>query len=128
MRSFWLSSLCVLMLACTASKKSQLVKTDMDQSSFKRYFEGTSTVTKYKTDVNLYGRNFSGILFFKFKNDTTCHVSMITVPGAKLFDMELTPTRDTIFDCLSQLDRDAVIKTIANNIRMFVMLDNFIDS
>jgi hypothetical protein len=93
---------------------------------FENYFDSTNTPVRYKADVTVYGRVFSGILFLKFFNDTTCHVAFTTMPGTKLFEMEFTPKTDTIYECFEKMNRPAILKGIKKNIRIFAMLDNYI--
>ena len=100
--------------------------TDSDPKTFKNYFNSSNTPVQYKADINVYGKFFSGILFVKFLNDTTCHVAFTTIPGIKLFEIGLTPKSDTIYACFDKMNRPVILKSIKKNIRIFVMLDNYV--
>ena len=127
MKNLWLSSSLLLLttLACSTTKYKRWTETSTGESTFQSYFNGSQPAARYKAEVSIYGKHLSGILFFKFTNDSTCHVAFVTVPGAKLFDLQLTPRTDTVYECLPQLNRPGVLKTIKNDIRTFVMLDNY---
>jgi len=126
MKSLWLSSLLIFFLSCVITSKLSKRKETSDTTTIQNYFSNKGNTFQYKTDVTIYGKFFSGILFIKFTNDTTCRVAFTTPPGAKLFEMQLTPKTSTTFEVIKQMDRAIVIKAIQKNIRMFVMLDNFI--
>jgi hypothetical protein len=113
------------MFSCSASKYSRWKETSPGANKFTKYFDSTHSSAKYKAEVNTYGKRFSGILFLKFTNDTTCHVAFVSVPGMKLIDMVLTPKTDTVYECLEQLNKAGVLYTIKKNIRIFAMLDNY---
>jgi hypothetical protein len=125
----WLGSQCLflflLMFSCSGTKYSSWKLVPEKKNEFQSYFDNTHTTARYKAEVNSYGKRFSGILFLKFTNDTTCHVAFVSVPGMKLIDMQLTPKTDTVYECMDQLNKAGVIYTIKKNIRIFAMLDNF---
>jgi hypothetical protein len=125
MRNLLLSSICLLlMLSCSTTKHGRQV-IPVGENVFHKYLDSTHTSARYKAEVNSYGKRFSGILFLKFTNDTTCHVAFVSVMGMKLIDMELTPKSDTVLFCLEQLNKPIVLSTIKKNIRIFAMLDNY---
>ncbi len=126
MKSLWLSSLLIIFFSCTITSKLSKRKETLDSTAIENYFSNKDNTFQYKTDVTIYGKFFSGILFIKFIDDTTCRVAFTTPPGAKLFEMQLTPKTSNTFEVIKQMDRVIVIKAIQKNIRMFVMLDNFI--
>jgi hypothetical protein len=113
------------MISCSTVRYNKWKPTSQGEYVFKGYFDSTHTSAKYKAEVNSYGKRFSGILFLKFINDTTCHVAFVSMPGIKLIDMQLTPKTDTVYECLDQLNKAGVLYTIKKNIRIFAMLDNF---
>lgn len=128
MKNLWLGSLFlwVLLVSCSPAKLSKWTEASSDGITFENYFDSTNTPVRYKADVSVYGRFFSGILFIKYFNDTTCQVAFTTMPGTKLFEMQLTPNTDTIYECFEKMNRPAVLKAIKKNIRTFVMLDNYL--
>ncbi len=115
----------MLLLSCRGAKYKHWKGTAAGADTFRSYFDSTHTSAKYKAEVSIFGKNFSGIIYFKFRNDTTCRAAFITIPGAKLFDLELTPRTDTVYACLEQLNHAGVIRTIESHIRTFLMLDNY---
>lgn len=127
MKSLWLGSLCIgiFCVACSPAKLSKCTEAPANGLVFENYFDSTNTPIRYKADINVYGRFFSGIIFVKYFNDTTCQVAFTTMPGTKLFEMQLTPHTDTIYECLEKMNRPAVLKAIKKNIRIFAMLDDF---
>jgi hypothetical protein len=127
MKSLWLGSFLFLFLACCSTKKiSKWTEAPGKSKVFENYFDSTNTPVRYKADISVYGRFFSGILFVKFLNDTTCHVALTSMLGTKLFEMRITPKTDTTIECFERMNRSAVLKGIEKNIRIFVMSDNFI--
>ncbi len=110
---------------CRSAKYNRWQDAAVGDTPFAGYFNVGQTSARYKAEVSIFGKSFSGIISFKFKNDTTCRAAFITMPGAKLFDLELTPRTDTVYSCLAQLNNPAVLRTIQHNIRTFVMLDDY---
>jgi hypothetical protein len=115
----------LLLGGCRGGRYHRWEASAADQTPFAGYFNANQPSARYKAEVSIFGKSFSGIISFRFSNDTTCRAAFITMPGAKLFDMELTPHTDSVYSCLSQLSNPAVLRTIQYNIRTFVMVDDY---
>gem|GEM_PF-6954619 len=125
----WLSSLVSLLIlsACVGGKRMPCNGNERAEV-IKPYFNDSTTTAKYKAEVSIFGKHFSGILLFKFLNDTTCNSVFVTIPGLKLFDLRLTSDSCHVNSCITQLNKPGVLHTIEKNIRIFTMLDNYSDT
>jgi len=129
MKSLLLSSSVVVvsfLFSCSSVKQVSGIEKDNAETTLHTYFNSSATSAKYKAEISIFGKHFSGILFFKFTNDTTCRSAFVTVPGMKLFDLQLTPQACQVNECIPQLNKKGVLATIEKNIRIFTMLDNYI--
>ena len=121
------SSLVVILFlfSCSSVKRISGIEMDRVDTILHSYFDSSATSVKYKAEISIFGKHFSGILLFKFTNDTTCRSAFVTIPGMKLFDLQLTPKTCQVYECIPQLNKPAVLATIEKNIRIFTMLDDF---
>lgn len=126
MRTLWLSSMLLVFISSCAKKNiSNFIAVDCEDKAYWKLFDGKQTHHQYKTDVTIYGKYFSGILFLKQVNDTTCRAAFTTVPGAKFFEILITPLKDSVIYTIPQMSNPAVVTAISKDIRTFALLNKF---
>lgn len=125
-RNLWLSSMLLMFSASCAKKNIQnFTAVDCVGKSYWKLFDDKHANHQYKTEVTIYGKYFSGILFLKQVNDTTCRAAFTTVPGAKFFELLITPVKDSVIYTIPQMSNPAVVTAIAKDIRTFALLNKF---
>lgn len=126
-RNLWLSSMLLVFIGSCAKKNIQNFTTvDCVDKVYWKLFDVKHTNHQYKTEVTIYGKYFSGILFLKQVNDTTCRAAFTTVPGAKFFELLITPLKDSVIYTIPQMSNPAVVTAIAKDIRTFALLNKFV--
>lgn len=127
MRSLWLNSLLVIFIFAGCAKKNipQTTVVDCTGLAYWKLFDGANTSHQYKAEVTIYGKYFSGILFLKQVSETTCRAAFTTVPGAKFFELLITPEQDSVIYTIPQLSNIAVVTAIGKDIRTFALLNKF---
>jgi hypothetical protein len=80
----------------------------------------------FKTNISIYGTDFSGLLVTKQMQPADYRVIFTTELGMKLFDFEFTDTAFTLHYCVPQFNRPALLKTIQQDIEILLM--NHLDS
>ncbi len=126
-QNLWLNSL--LLVLCLAScgrmQVAQMTQVECKSEYYWKLFDSTHTTHQYKTEVTLYGKFFSGILVLKQINDTTCRSAFTTVMGAKLFELIVSPQKDSVIYTIPQMSNNTVVAAIAKDIRTFALLNKF---
>lgn len=77
----------------------------------------------FKTNISIYGKNFSGLLVTKQMQPNDFRVIFTTELGMKLFDFEFKDTAFTLHYCVPQFNRPKLLKTIQNDIEVLLMND-----
>jgi hypothetical protein len=80
----------------------------------------------FKTNIRIYGKDFSGLLVTKQMRPADYRVIFTTELGMKLFDFEFADTSFTLHYCVPQFNRPALLKTIQHD--MEILLMNQLDS
>ncbi len=75
----------------------------------------------FKTNIRIYGKNFSGLLVTKQVQPSDYRVIFTTELGMKLFDFEFTDTAFTLHYCIPQFNRTALLKIIRHDIEILLM-------
>ena len=77
----------------------------------------------FKTNITVYGKNFSGLLITKQLQPNDFRVVFTTELGMKLFDFGFKDTSFTLHYCVPQFNRPKLLKTIQNDIEVLLMND-----
>ena len=126
MRYFWLSSFLLIVLSgCFQMNISTATSEDCIATSTWKLIAPETTAIKYKADVTLYGKYFSGILMFKAITDSTCRVLFSSITGAKYFEILLLPHKDSVVYAMQQLSNPQVITIVSNDLRTLTSLHKF---
>jgi hypothetical protein len=83
--------------------------------------DSVQSAIKFKTLVNVYGKEIEGILFLK-KMDSSLYRATFLAKGAlKLFDMELQKDTFQVIDHAPQLSNLAALKTLAKDMQVLTL-------
>ncbi len=85
-----------------------------------RYFSSTDTDYLFKTQIEVYNNNLSGILIIKKISDETHRVVMTTDFGNKLLDFEISGTDFKVNYLVPDLDRKVVKKFLEKDFRILL--------
>lgn len=115
---------CVFFGGCAVNRYSKLTlieRKSMDSTDLAPLFKKSETAPLYKTEVKLYGKKFGGLLLIKGMIDSSYRVVFTTETGIKLFDFEIKAEKFTVHYCIEKFNRDAVLTTIANDIKLMLL-------
>lgn len=123
MRNLLLSSLIAISLsACTFGHYSRL--TEVKNSSpkpLKSLFGDNFNSFLFKTNITVYGKDFSGLLVTKQMSPQDYRVIFTTELGMKLFDFEFKDTAFTLHYCVPQFNKPKLLKVIQHDIETLLM-------
>lgn len=77
----------------------------------------------FKTNITVYGKDFSGLLITKQMSPEDYRVIFTTELGMKLFDFEFKDTSFTLHYCVPQFNKPKLLKTIQEDIKILLMND-----
>jgi len=75
----------------------------------------------FKTNITVYGKDFSGLLVTKQMSPQDYRVIFTTELGMKLFDFEFKDTSFTLHYCVPQFNRPKLLNTIREDIEILLM-------
>ena len=140
MRNLLLSSLIAIFLsACTFGHYGRLKKTYLGYNVLiyqpKPIFGDNFNSFLFKTNLAVYGKDFSGLLVTKQMSPQDYRVIFTTELGMKLFDFEFKDTAFTLHYCVPQFNKPKLLKVIQKDIETLLMngikdkkFDYFFDS
>lgn len=82
------------------------------------YFSNPAKDYVYRTTINVYGNDLSGILIAKKINDSVHRAVLTTDFGNTLLDMEIGPDAVLVNSIVQDLDRKIIVKTLGDDFRM----------
>ena len=125
MKNLLLSSIIVLSLAgCTFGHYGRFKEiTPAYASSPKSIFGENFNSFLFKTNITVYGKDFSGLLVTKQMSPQDYRVIFTTELGMKLFDFEFKDTSFTLHYCVPQFNKPKLLKIIQQDIATLLMND-----
>lgn len=129
MKNLLLSSfLAVALFSCSLGHYKRLEPTSLPpvESRLKPVFGDHLNSFLFKTNIHIYGKDFSGLLVTKQMKPADYRVIFTTELGMKLFDFEFADTAFTLHYCVPQFNRPALLKTIQHD--MEILLLNNLDA
>jgi hypothetical protein len=75
----------------------------------------------FRTTVDSYGKNLSGLLIAKKVNDDTLRVTFMSDMGLKFFDLEIYKGSYKLINCIPQLKSEAVMNTLVGDMSTFLL-------
>jgi hypothetical protein len=128
MKNLLLSSfLTVILFSCTQGHYKRLESIPSPaEARLKPVFGDHFNSFLFKTNISIYGNDFSGLLVTKQMQRADYRVIFTTELGMKLFDFEFADTAFTLHYCVPQFNRPALLRTIQHDIEILLM--NQLDS
>jgi hypothetical protein len=125
MRNLLLSSLLLLILSgCKLAHYGKLKKaSDFTVAAPAPIFGDNFNSFLFKTNITVYGKDFSGLLVTKQMAPENYRVIFTTELGMKLFDFEFRDTSFTLHYCVPQFNQPKLLKTIQEDIKILLMND-----
>lgn len=123
MKNLLLSSLIAISLsACTFGHYGRLseVKNTIAKP-LKSLFGDNFNSFLFKTNITVYGKDFSGLLVTKQMSPQDYRVIFTTELGMKLFDFEFKDTAFTLHYCVPQFNKPKLLKVIQHDIETLLM-------
>lgn len=134
MRQFFQISILFLLLpSCSLpTTKGYLEKTVSRSSVENIYFSNEKTDYIYKAKINIYNKNFGGILIIKKTGIGKHRVVFTTEFGNILFDFEFIDENFKVNYILKDLDKNMILNTLRNDfyilVNQFIKVDKQFDS
>jgi len=125
MKNLLLSSfIAFLITGCTLGHSGKLKKVTEETASYpKPIFGDNFNSFLFKTNITVYGKDFSGLLVTKQMSPQDYRVIFTTELGMKLFDFEFKDTAFTLHYCVPQFNQPKLLKTIQQDIAILLMND-----
>lgn len=123
MKNLLLSSFIALIATgCTLGHYGKLQKLAEETKTYpKSIFGDNFNSFLFKTNITVYGKDFSGLLVTKQMSPQDYRVIFTTELGMKLFDFEFKDTAFTLHYCVPQFNKPKLLKTIQQDIEMLLM-------
>lgn len=123
MKNLLLSSLLLLFLsACKFGHYGSMVTpVPASNDTLVPIFDNNFNSFLFKTNIRVYGKEFSGLLVTKQLQQNDYRVVFTTELGMKLFDFEFKDTSFTLHHCVPQFNRPALLRTIQKDIQILLM-------
>lgn len=123
---FLLITFAVLTTACSGLKGFQKTDPGMNTNQPRPTLQGKYQQALYKTQMDAFGKHFSGILLFKPEPaDSSYRVVMLSEFGLNLMDLSLKKAGTEVINCQDFLNRPVIINSIEKNIRLLVFIPEF---
>jgi len=98
-------------------KKVNTIKDSLPHSIFGENFNSFL----FKTNIRVYGKEYSGLLVTKQMEPNDYRVIFTTELGMKLFDFQFKDSTFTLHYCVPQFNRAALLNTIQKDIEVLLM-------
>lgn len=124
MKNLLLSSfIAILFSACHFGHYGRLTKTTTSSTTLKPIFGDNFNSFLFKTNITVYGKDYSGLLVTKQMSPQDYRVIFTTELGMKLFDFEFKDTSFTLHYCVPQFNKPKLLKVIQKDIETLLMND-----
>jgi len=123
MKNLLLSSfIAILFVSCNFGHYRQLKEADKTNSTYpKSIFGDNFNSFLFKTNLTVYGKDYSGLLVTKQMSPQDYRVIFTTELGMKLFDFEFKDTSFTLHYCVPQFNKPKLLKVIQKDIETLLM-------
>tara|TARA_R110000787_G_scaffold183014_3_gene295029 strand:- start:17880 stop:18500 length:621 start_codon:yes stop_codon:yes gene_type:complete len=129
MRYLPISILFLLITSCSLQTTKNLIVIDASKIEVENpYFSNTNTDYVYKAKIDIYGKNFGGILIIKKTEDNSHRVVFMTEFGNKLFDFLFENDRVIKNFIIEELDKKFIVNTLQNDFKLLVSQKNKVAS
>jgi hypothetical protein len=79
----------------------------------------------YKTSINFYQRNISGLLIIKKTDKQNYRIALTTQFGLKIFDFVLKEGNLEVVYCIEYLNKKSIISTFEDDFKLLLMQNKF---
>jgi hypothetical protein len=113
----------IILLLSVSFHTAQAQGTGQDKESRPWVFQYNFHQALYKTDMSLFGRDLSGLLFIK-KTNSSYHMVLLSELGLKYLDIELfTDNKDiSVYYCIDLLSHKKVINSFEKLFQMLFVI------
>ncbi len=126
MRFFLISLLMVGFSACKTYYPAGLIQTEINDSTYQNIYFSADSTYLYKTQVEVYGNQLSGVLVIKKIDDNTHRVALTSAFGNTLLDVIITENEMKVKYVMDDLNRKFLLKTLEADFRMILTQHHFI--
>lgn len=125
MKNLLLSSLILLLLSsCHFGHYGRLKEITQAYATYpKSIFGENFNSFLFKTNITVYGKDYSGLLVTKQMSPQDYRVIFTTELGMKLFDFEFKDTSFTLHYCVPQFNKPKLLKVVQKDIETLLMND-----
>lgn len=125
MRFLLISTFFSLFLSCKSYQIPDAVETENTTSVIQnQYFSDESLDYVYKTHIEIYGNDMSGIFIVKRINDSIHRMVLTTDFGNTLLDFEISEKTFKVNHVFDQLDKKIIINTLRDDFRTLLQVNN----
>ena len=123
-----IKSLIVILLlsSCSISfhgNLQRIEKRQLNTGELKSVFNDGFNKVLFKTQIQLYNKYFSGLLFIKSIGDNTKRIVFVTELGIKIFEFEFLNNNFNVHYCLEMFNKKVILKTLEKDINLLLMND-----
>jgi hypothetical protein len=125
MRYLLISVFFSFLLSCKSYQIPDAVETEDTTSVVQnQYFSDSSLDYVYKTHIEIYGNDMSGIFIVKRINDSIHRMVLTTDFGNKLLDFEISENSFKVNFIIDNLDKKIIINTLKDDFRTLLQVNN----
>lgn len=127
MRYLLISAFFSLFLSCKSYQIPDAVEVENTSSVVQnQYFSDESIDYVYKTHIEIYGNDMSGIFIAKRLNDSIHRMVLTTDFGNTLLDFEISENTFKVNHVFDKLDKKIIINTLRDDFRTLLQVNNTI--
>ena len=125
---FLISSIILLLfISCKTYEIPNVSTIESQQKTCKNtYFSSSETAYVYKTTIDVYSKQLSGIFIAKKINDTMHRVVFTTDFGNTLLDFEISEKSFELKHCIDELNKNIILNTLKNDFRLLFKTNHII--
>ena len=118
----------IILLFCGCSisfhgNLQRIEKRQLNTGELKSVFNNGFNKVLFKTQIQLYNKYFSGLLFIKSIEDNTKRIVFVTEVGIKIFEFEFRDEHLEVYHCLEMFNKKSILKTLEKDINLLLMND-----
>lgn len=122
MRYLLISILCISVFGCKVATVENFIESEVksEDQVVNPYFSSTTIDYVYKSDISVYGNEFSGILILKKIAPQKHRIVFTSQFGSTFFDIEIDSESYKIHSIIEQLDRKIILNTLIKDFTLLV--------
>ncbi|SEK27775.1 hypothetical protein SAMN04487910_0145 [Aquimarina amphilecti] len=122
MRYLLISIFCVSIFSCKVATVENFIETEVksDDVVHNPYFSNAAIDYVYKSDISVYGNEFSGILILKRIAPQRHRIVFTSQFGSTFFDIEIGNESYKIHSIVEQLNRKIILNTLIKDFSLLI--------